>query len=197
MQIDPCRSKKLVGVGTLLFTCKTLGLKLSKIISSIDVLFDALKFDTQHPTIVSIDGNMGVGKSTLAREIADGLGFDIFDLDCYLSKKVTEKNGYVETICLNNLIRDVDESLFSMRCIIVEGVCVLNVLEIIRINPSVKIYVDVIDFASDSSFTLQRSSTEILEDIPDDDFLSCEIQRYHKSMSPYKMADIVFERYNK
>ncbi|MFZ5813578.1 MAG: shikimate kinase [Thermodesulfobacteriota bacterium] len=170
---------------------------MSKIISSIDVLFDALKFDTQHPTIVSIDGNMGVGKSTLAREIADGLGFDIFDLDCYLSEKVTAENGYVGTICFNNLLRDVEESLFSMRSIIVEGVCVLNVLERIGINPSVKIYVDEIDFAADSNFVRQRSSTVILEDIPNGAYLSCEIQRYHKSMTPYKIADIVFERYNK
>lgn len=168
---------------------------MGKIISNIDELFEALRFDAKHPKIVSIDGNMGAGKSTLAREIVDRLGFEIFDLDSYLSGKVTVGKGYVETICLDPLLRDIQEALSKGCDILVEGVCVLNVLEMIGFSPSVKIYVDEVDFASNSNFALQRSSTEILEDIPENAFLSCEIQRYHKQVKPCEIADIVFERH--
>ena len=94
---------------------------MGNIISTIDELFEILKVDSQQFKIVSIDGAMGAGKSALAREIADNLDFGVFDLDSYLSEKVPAEKKYVGTTCLKSLFRDLNESLYSGRSVIVEG----------------------------------------------------------------------------
>ncbi|MET4297063.1 hypothetical protein ABIB06_007650 [Bradyrhizobium sp. LB8.2] len=70
---------------------------------------------------IGIDGMDGVGKSTLAREMAKRLGGGVISLDDHLVKK---QNGYILHIRCSDL-----KAAISASCspILIEGVCLLAV----------------------------------------------------------------------
>ena len=164
-------------------------------------------------TIIAIDGMCGSGKSTLAREISQLLGATHIELDNYLNKNLP---GFVEHIEYDEVGQAVGNSSKQQKAIIVEGVCVLEILKRLEYKPDVLIYVkrlgqdgswddEIINFPPDQTAeeviaNLKRSTEMITEMIrvgvspSNRETVLDEIIRYHYEYHPHEEADVVFER---
>ena len=171
------------------------GWKLSKLVSTFDDVIEILKCLNPKPKIVAIDGDMGVGKSKLSREIADNYNSDIFELDSYLKQNITETNGYEDSICYDYLLHDIKDALSNGVSVVVEGLCIQNVLKNIGLTPDFKIYVDQVKLLKASGEVYSKSSDIVHEDIPEILYPKYEIKNYHIEKDPCGNADIVCLQY--
>ncbi|WP_441259606.1 hypothetical protein AB7008_23605 [Bradyrhizobium sp. 521_C7_N1_3] len=92
---------------------------------------------------IGIDGMDGVGKSTLARELANRLGGSVISLDDHLTRK---QNGYILHIRCDELKAALSASTSP---ILVEGVCLLAVAQRCGFDVDVLVYVRRISRNSD------------------------------------------------
>ena len=185
-----------------------------------DLLLFINNYPKDKPLIISIDGKNGSGKSTLAKIISVELGFSHIELDSdrYLEKN---KGKYVNYIFYDILKKDITELLEKQKSIVIEGICILQILEIIEIKPNIKIYVKRMskdgNFWYDAKlFNYSKSPDEIIKQeknilqkfirisseiegitfnqTPIKDSLTYEIIRYHHKYKPDLNADIIYER---
>ena len=174
----------------------------------------------EQPLIISIDGKEGSGKSTLSKTISDKLGFVYIELDSdrYLEKN---KGQYVKFISYDTLKEDITKLLENRKNIVIEGICILKILNIIGIKPSIKIYIKRMSkdghfWYDEKLFDYSKSPDEIIEQedenlqefirisaeiegktfdpIPLEESIFHEIIRYHFEYKPDLEADIIFER---
>lgn len=157
--------------------------------------------------VITIDGKDGAGKSTLARSTCSQLMFQHIELDQYLIKK---KDHFVDFIRYDDLSAAIRATMKNGSPIVVEGVCVLAVLERLRIVPDCKIYVkrtdplgswfdeQYFDLDSTPEEVFQRDREELKqfaeaigEPITDTDreTLFHEIVRYHFKYKPHVTSD--------
>lgn len=158
--------------------------------------------------VISIDGWDGSGKSSLARDVAAAIHCRYIDLDTYLH---ANSGGYVEHLRYDELGAHVT-AIDSDVCV-VEGVCVLDILQRIRVTPTLKIYVKLIsaqetwppdrwlDFGSaDEAIADHRATMRLISlasrraaEAPWD-HLEEELITYHHAWHPHETADVYFER---
>src|SRR5262245_48888077 len=152
---------------------------------------------------IGFDGMDGVGKSTLAREMAKRLGGSVISLDDHLVKK---QNGYILHIRCNELKAVISA---SRAPILIEGVCLLAVAHRCGFDVDVLVYVRRLShnsgiwhdqelcMAEKPADELKQGEREIRNafsatenSIADDDLgLSGELIDYHAQWKPMRRAN--------
>lgn len=152
---------------------------------------------------IGIDGTNGAGKSTMASKLSKILGLKHLNLDDFLIK---ESGGYLDYLEYDKI----KQSMLETKCFVVEGVCLLNVLEKIETSIDCLIYVkrlrhglwddeqeceiteEIEDFISSEKEHMRQFKQP--EDVSESLGLSEEIIRYHYKFKPHKKADLLYIR---
>jgi adenylate kinase family enzyme len=164
--------------------------------------------------IISLDGKNGSGKSYLSGFLSKNFEYIHLNLDSdrYLIKNQVK---YVESIRYINLKNDIKNNIDKDRISLIDGICVQKILDIIRVQPNLKIYVKRLSLSGHwidgYYFDYNRDVEEILEEDMDEQksFLEKvmktnyehrenifhEIVRYHHEYRPDINADLIFERH--
>lgn len=153
--------------------------------------------------VVAVDGAQGSGKSRLAGDLGKLLGMSVVHLDDFVQRG---QGAYVAHLDLEVVANAVS----SDEACIVEGICVLQVLERIEVSPNAFVYVkrmgkgywlDEDDLASDEP--LEEHLARLREEIAPiaarigesgELGLSEEVIRYHAAYRPHERATVVFLR---
>ena len=144
------------------------------------------------PTLIGIDGLDGCRKSTVAQRLAGHTNHDVVSLDSFLGKN---KGKYVDFIDLNAVREAVRD-----RTAILEGVCLLDVVERAGLKLYLLIYVQRIHhgiWVDEDWLGLNQNLEEYLrrlniataivsgeEEAGLEEGLSTEIIRYHHAFRP-------------
>lgn len=150
---------------------------------------------------IGIDGVNRSGKSTLAKTIAELMKYQHINLDDFLVKK---QGGFLDFLKYNEIC----ESISGSKDYIIEGVCLLDVLERVNTNIDCLIYVKKVKsgtWVDEHDCLLDGDLEKVIEDrkyliqltnpsgdMPETLGLAEEIMRYHKSYKPNIVADVVF-----
>lgn len=171
---------------------------------------DALLPSNGHRVCIGLDGMDGVGKSTLAREMAKRVGGSVISLDDHLLKK---QNGYVLHIRCDELKAAIS---VSRALVLIEGVCLLAVARRCGFDVDVLVYVrrlsqnsgiwhnEELCMAEKPANELKQKEREFRKafstpETPDvsgadDDLgLTGELIDYHARWKPVQRADLVFD----
>lgn len=167
--------------------------------------------------VISIDGVNGSGKSYLSSFLSKKNGYSYIDIDGdYL---IPNKGKYIDFIRYHELKAKITSLLTVNKIIVVDGICILKVLNRIGFNSDIKIYVkklrldlwrdgDLFDYHRNIADVLseKRASLEDFENVSayiegrspeindSEEDMFHEIIRYHFEYEPDINADIVFER---
>jgi hypothetical protein len=151
--------------------------------------------------VIAVDGAPGAGKSTLACNLANAIGVsEPLHLDDYLPEEPDEAGRhYGELIDQDALRRDLQSRhAADDRAVIIEGVCILDVLERIGSTPDLLIYLKRVDsdglwpdewlcdpslIDADHPLLAQRGAP-----------LDRMIVSYHLKFDPLSRAQVVFLR---
>lgn len=159
---------------------------------------------------IGFDGMDGVGKSTLAREMAKRVGGSVISLDDHLVKK---QNGYVPHIRCDELKAAIS---VARPPILIEGVCLLAVARRCGFDVDVLVYLRRLSRNSqiwhDQELCMAELPTEELkrkerdlrgalstaekpDGVSDDEYLglTAELIDYHAHWRPVQSADFVFD----
>lgn len=146
-------------------------------------------------SIVSIDGVDGVGKTTLSAKIAKELSLSIIELDDFVQEN---QDGYVNYIDYDRLLKKIVSNKYS----VIEGICVLQVLNKIKIKPDVRVYIKVVDrygFCNGQIkyYPPDKSADEVINDRKAKGFsvgYEADVIHYHYSFKPHENSDFIFQR---
>jgi hypothetical protein len=170
--------------------------------------------------IISIDGWSGSGKSYLSNMFNESDNIEIIHLDSYINKN---QGLYLEEMEYDNIKNKFEELLESKSKILVEGDCVLKILDNIGFEPNNKVYVKelgilngwyyerYLDENKEIEEIFQEDDEEMSNTIPfegmtnhssttDDDLskarkgLFYDLVRYHRDYKPHESCDVLFER---
>lgn len=144
--------------------------------------------------IITIDSRDGAGKSWLAKNLSNLIGAGVVSLDPFLREN---QGAYVRNLDLT-AIRTALEACATPK--IIEGVCVLEVLDSLDCRPDVLIYVKKIRFGYVwlEDDMLERDPAEPIEQLIRRKSLTPfteEVIRYHDKYLPSKKADIIFHHH--
>lgn len=120
--------------------------------------------------VIAVDGYHGSGKTTLALALSDRIGLPVVHLDDFLER---DRGHFVAALRYGEL-----EPVVRDRRVIVEGVCVLTVLERMGVLPDAMIYVD----DSPPPPTSPRGRGP----------LAAEVAAYHTRVRPREMATLIY-----
>lgn len=167
--------------------------------TSICSLFEKLR--TEQCNIIGVDGTNGARKTTVASALAMELDLPLISLDDYLQKN---QGGFIEFLQYDELSNDIRKH----HNFIVEGVCLLQALEKVNIQPDVLLYVkryhlglwaderelcvppeQVEDFLKEERELAARLSKTTTEEGP---CLLDDIVRYHSQYRPHEHAQYFF-----
>lgn len=154
--------------------------------------------------LIGIDGTDGAGKTRLANELAKMLDFHLVHLDDFLDKN---RGGFLDYLDYSKI----KYSLKSHRMCLVEGICLLDVMERIGFNLDFLIYIKrqqygvwtderELDIEGDLEefirAELQMLNSPALHspDEPEHEILGIaeEIIRYHHRYMPQLKADLLY-----
>lgn len=142
--------------------------------------------------VVGIEGFMGSGKTELGNEIASNIGAGIIHLDDYALKS-HETRTYNECINYMELKSCIDNFRNSYQKIIIEGICLQEVLLSIKIVPDFLIYIKRL-----SSNGIWHDGIN-LEEYPHNYAIPNELtlsdMKYHLNKRPHETANLIFHRY--
>ena len=152
--------------------------------------------------VVGIDGASGSGKSSLALDLSTRLAGKVFHIDDYVERK---RGEYLKRIDYESAGNDIGQFMSeNIQLVVIEGVCLLNILETLRVEPHKVIYVKRVardgywyDYRlSDPEFSLEESLHYVdrSENVPGIGNLDREITTYHHQYSPLEKADFIFRR---
>lgn len=125
---------------------------------------------SNQPRIIGIDGALGSGKTTLAQHLSEELQCQSLHLDAYLQK------GQGSFICSIRYDELQDAIALKKRPFILEGLCLLAILERLSLRPDFLVYVD-----PQIQFRNARKSP----------LLQGEVRDYIEKYSPRARADAV------
>lgn len=149
--------------------------------------------------IVSIDGVDGVGKSTLACKIAEELSLPYIEIDTFVQE---QQGGYIDHIDYDRLSESIKQAIITNQVIILEGICVQQVLKKLDLNSNAKVYVRVMNnygFWMDRIrfFPPDKSADEMIAERKAKRFSLGHVEdiiQYHYTFKPHENADYIFER---
>lgn len=161
--------------------------------------------------VVTIDGWSGSGKTALTKNIGQTLGLTHYQLDDFLHEN---RGGYLKEIDYSRLSESLTSGIRKGHAILIEGVCIQEVMKRIRLVPNLKVYLRKVDSSGiwhdglklDPSKTAEQVITQERESIQKlaailgeehhqpDECLSFEIIRYHYAWQPHKTSDLYFDR---
>lgn len=161
--------------------------------------------------IVTVDGWSGSGKTTLAKSLAGHLGLQRYELDDYLLK---HRGGFLEHLDYPRLSSALTDVRRVSDPILVDGICVLKVLQRLGLRSDVKVYVrrisasgiwyDVLKLdpsrTADEVIEEDRQAAERWAEMHGESFgeggvpLAWEVIRYHYTYLPHETADLYFNR---
>lgn len=136
--------------------------------------------------VIGVDGWTGVGKTTLAKALANATGGTSFDLDTALDK---DRGCYVDALRQDEIRR----GLATGGLLFVSGICLRQVFGLVEVNADAHVYV-------------KRMATwgwadedDLLGNIPEDagasgEGLRQEMRRYHLKWEPHLASSYQFHR---
>jgi len=152
---------------------------------------------------IGVDGTNGAGKSTMASKLSEILGLSHLNLDHYLDK---EKGGFLDYLKYD----EIKQQTLETACFVVDGVCLLNVLEKIETPIDCLVYVkrmchglwadeDECEVTEEIEEYIKKEKETIrlierAENTPDTLGLAEEIIRYHDKYKPHKKAELFYTR---
>lgn len=167
--------------------------------------------------LVSIDGFSGSGKSYLSKVIVESNSYSYIDIDGdYL---VANNGRYIDFIKYEKLKSDIFNFISNEDKVVIDGICILKVLERIGFKPDIKIYVKGIhnnqwrdgkhrDYATsveDALFNIRVKNQQFENDAAYiegrepklidllEENMTHETMRYHYSYRPDITADLIYE----
>jgi len=175
--------------------------------------------DTKN-SIISVDGVDGCGKSTLSSRIAQDFPNIIhinLDDENFLEQN---KGGYINYIKYDFLKNTISDLIKNNNIILIDGICILEILNQINLKSSLKIYVKKLvkpefwldgtdfDYSKNLEEVIKQKEEELKKfeffianeekrEPRDTDFsttIEFEILQYHFKYRPDLNSDIVFER---
>ena len=163
--------------------------------SRLEIVDDLVALATQLANmrgLIAIDGVHGVGKSTLARALAQRLGCEAIAADDFLQRN---RGLYVDAILIDDLRGRLNATLASVSAVILEGVCARAVVERLGLTATAFVYVKRLTPAGVPSDwqILDAENGEVAEPFYFSD-LDREILHYHARYRPSTRADILFLR---
>ena len=84
--------------------------------------------------LISIDGLNQAGKSTLAKNLVKLMDTECIEVYHYLEK---HKGGYIDYIRYNDLRESINRIRQKSRVLIIDGICILEILNRIGIKPAI------------------------------------------------------------
>ena len=158
------------------------------------------------PILISIDGVGGTGKSTLARAIASITSSRVVSVDDYL---IPYKGSYLPHLRYEDLENDLKAAeTHHLQFVIIEGLCVLAVLERLHRQPDIAVYIRRVDEYGEWSdkfyYSEDNDLDEVLErlteidahypDMPGIGDKDRELVRYHIQKRPITHSQYVYDR---
>ncbi len=151
--------------------------------------------DLNKSAMIGIDGVAGCGKSKIAEQLSKEIGAKWIEVDEYLDK---HKGGYIPFIKYDQLEGDIKKERKQNQPIIVEGICLLEVLDHIKEKPDIFIYVKRVlrkygteswydDYLCDPNSDLYRKVEDSLEK---------EIQKYYEEFRPTERTNYFYHQDN-
>jgi len=168
----------------------------TKILNTENELISSLKNSSlDSKSIVSIDGVDDVGKTTLSTKMVKELYLSHIELDDFVQEN---QGGFINYIDYDRLL----DKIISNKPVVVEGICVLQILNTIQLKPDVSVYIKVIDrygfcHGQIKYFPPDKSADEIINERKSKGFsvgYEEDIIRYHYSFIPHENSDYIFER---
>lgn len=149
--------------------------------------------------IVGIDGWAGIGKTFVADKLAKTIRANVFHFDDYLAEK---KGGYVSFIDVVRLGKDIENLQQEGKPSLVEGVCLLAVLQRMKLKVDLLVYIKEVttlglwnqrDWCepNDDPDAPIRDLQKILGKGPN---LETEVAEYHQRFKPTGQASMIFEK---
>ena len=153
-----------------------------------EALADELRKRFTPPTIIGIDGWTGVGKTTLARLLAEELGGSFYDIDEALNR---DHGRYLSALRLNEIERALEK---PRAFLFVSGICLRQVLDSISAKAEAHIYVKRMatwGWADEDELT-RGGLPEILG--ASGEQVRRELRSYHDRWTPHLTADYELHR---
>lgn len=155
----------------------------------------ALNISNDQFNLIGLDGCPNSGKTDLATILAERFDANKLSIDDYLNKNM---GGYQNFIKYDKLKKDLDIEKKDNNLVIVEGVCLMEILKIIEFNVDLLIYVRRISSVGrwvDSDLLFDTKSLEdVIREINIEDNLSREVAEYHANFKPLEKAKFIFNK---
>jgi hypothetical protein len=163
--------------------------------------------------LLAIDGVDGCGKTTLSDSLAPTLDCAVLHLDDFVEKN---RGGFLDFFDFEKLGAEIQTGTDQYDCLIIEGVCVLEVLNHVGVKPDLHIYIKKLKlgflwhdedgiYGDADSFEEKiiveeernRKWSEIMKEPATEDEIAVsglrrDIISYHWSFRPDERADVVF-----
>ena len=172
--------------------------------SRVNALQARIKLDLANGAhlIVGIDGAGGVGKSTLAKRLAEEFDGRLVSLDDYLDD---HKGTYIPHLNYQRLKNDIYVLLSQDTPVLaIEGLCLLAALEQVGTNPDILVYIKCLDqdgeWYDEAICNENRELNEVLdylskyETLPGIGDSDRELATYHNKYRPVAKADFVLSK---
>ena len=176
-----------------------------KVISDVDILANELASLSRG--IVSIDGYDGTGKSTLAKSLCLKLQAVHIEVDNFLDKN---KGGYLDHLRYTELATAITTRSATDRLLLVDGVCVRQILKTISVEANLAVYVKQVgvggwekrtmfeDYATPSDAIAHERALLAqyaqIEGSPQSQLPTFQVEliQYHYDFRPHERSEIVY-----
>ncbi len=143
--------------------------------------------------VVGVDGCFRAGKSTLSYFLGYSFFVPVINIDQFIFR---ENNQYSDHIRpeLKELIEFYQN---NQRTFVIEGTCLLNILEKINLSTDIFIYVKALKMGKwDNADTCDHANPEnIIRNIENESYpLAVEVAKYHLKYKPLDKASLIYLR---
>ncbi len=152
------------------------------------------KLSMHSSILIGIDGFMRSGKSRLAMKLSSELGGYRVSLDAYADSG-SYKPHYVDKLLLDYFVEDVDKLKRKFPCVVIEGICLLEVMERVKRPVDSLVYVKRISQTGlwNDGFRLEDYVTNKAIRENEEGLRKSELD-YHVTKGPHEKAELIFER---